>query len=557
MNWLFSMILMCCWCCPLLAMGWLLPPSNIKLLSENLFAVLHWEPAPGHPADTNYTVEIRKLKEDQYIQVDGCISVPSTHCDLSLTCEDTSALYFIRVRATWNGNSSNWTDYLQFNPYQDTTVSPPTVFLSAQGRSIRVDVHLPRTPFKHENSLQLKTIRHFFTLKCTIQLRIDDNTIQSTVLTNISDNMTYTFDDLNPKDRYCIISMISAYKDSDWSHKECVSLITEQGPSVSLLLLLSVVPVILFFLAVAVVVFFRQYIFPRRSELQIPKTLSMEWDPVGDNISFLSAPGSGSGTALLGIQEISSDPRQADSGEVCYHSNGFYETLLENGAFTGSVLSSGQSRDPDYTHEEGYSEEQLSTTANASEFYSKTSPYGTESLSQGSVSAEESEFRKSPVLRAEVKEQPAGPGLDARPLIDIPLYSVKLSATKGVELFLGGISRASAAENSAKVQPGSFHCSRDGEDTPSSKKQQLTLTLPQLDSSPVLTVSQASEMYQMDSRVPESETCGESQSSTVLGDPAHASGYEWRPFPSEYSPRTGVVLGSVRLNTFQFQDWGM
>lgn len=573
MNWLFSVILMCSWCYPLLSMGWLLPPSNMKLLSENLYTVLHWEPAPGHPADTNYTVEIRKLKEEQCIQVDGCISMPSTHCDLSLTCEDTSALYFIRVRATWNGSSSNWTDYLQFNPHRDTEVSPPTVSLSTQGRSVRVDVHLPRTPFKHENSLQLKTIRHFFTLKCTIQLYRDTNIIRSTVLKNISDNMTYTFDDLNPKDRYCIISMISAYKDSGWSHKECVSLRTEQGPSASLLILLSAVPVLLIFLALAVVLFFREYIFPRRSDLQIPKTLeilivkndlfvnlcpkSVDWDPVGDNISFLSVPGS-SRTALLGTQETSSDHHSTDSGEACYHSNGFYETVLENGAFTGSVRSSGQTRDPDYTQEEGYSQEQLSTTANVSaEFYSKTKPYGTENLSHDSVSTEDSEFRNSPVLRPEVKEKPVGPGLDSRPLVDIPLYSVKLSATEGAELFLGGISRDSAAENGAKEQPGSFHCSRDGEVTPSNKEQQLTLTLPQLDSSPVLMDSQASEVYQLGSGEPESETCGESQSTTVLGDPAHVSGYEWRPFPSEYSPTTGVVLGSVRLNTSQFQDWGM
>ncbi|MGH0128027.1 UNVERIFIED_CONTAM: hypothetical protein FKN15_077321 [Acipenser sinensis] len=604
--------------------GWLLPPSNMKLLSENLYTVLHWEPAPGHPADTNYTVEIRKLKEEQCIQVDGCISMPSTHCDLSLTCEDTSALYFIReILIVKNDLFVNLCPKsVDWDPVGDNIS-----FLSVPGSGRTALLGTQETSSDHHSTDSGEACYHsngFY--ETVLENGAFTGSVRSSGQTRDPD---YTQEEGYSQEQLSTTANVSAEfysktspygtenlshdsvstEDSEFRNSPVLRPEVKEKPVGPGLDSRPLVDIPLYSVKLSATEGAELFlggisrdsaaengakeqpgsfhcsrdgeVTPSNKEQQLTLTLpqldsspvlmdsqasevyqlgsgepesetcgesqsttvlgdpaheilivkndlfvnlcpkSVDWDPVGDNISFLSVPGSGR-TALLGTQETSSDHHSTDSGEACYHSNGFYETVLENGAFTGSVRSSGQTRDPDYTQEEGYSQEQLSTTANVSaEFYSKTSPYGTENLSHDSVSTEDSEFRNSPVLRPEVKEKPVGPGLDSRPLVDIPLYSVKLSATEGAELFLGGISRDSAAENGAKEQPGSFHCSRDGEVTPSNKEQQLTLTLPQLDSSPVLMDSQASEVYQLGSGEPESETCGESQSTTVLGDPAH------------------------------------
>ncbi|XP_028666085.1 uncharacterized protein LOC114658168 [Erpetoichthys calabaricus] len=247
--------------------GWLLYPQNVWMLSEDFSSTIYWQPAPENPNDTNYTVEIcSRSPSYHWIGVDGCVNISSNSCNLSKHFEDLYLIYFVRVKAVWHNNASDWA-FVSFQPYKDSNLSMPQIIISLINQTIKVDVFHALAPF-------------WMSMKATVSLFKDEDLNKTMVNTRSKHfekgygNLTITFENV-PPGKYCISGFVEARHKSEQTEKQCISLgALHSGPG-PLKIVFSIVAALLLLLLLALPLLLRFfcYVKPRISDLHFPKTL--------------------------------------------------------------------------------------------------------------------------------------------------------------------------------------------------------------------------------------------------------------------------------------------
>ncbi|XP_028658798.2 uncharacterized protein LOC114652592 [Erpetoichthys calabaricus] len=303
------------------------PPRDPHVSSTDFHTTLYWSGSPNQHPDTKYTVEYTELRS-HWRQVEGCASIKTRSCELSSHLEDPHELYFLRVKATWKEETSNWTEVLQFQPYRDTNVSAPNFsLLSSSSEALQIEMHLPVVPFTNSSHQRAKKTRSFYSkLRCSISLyhrghsRKDkaeeepesacrSHTKKAGQMGNPMQRVTkrlnreechrVTFVNLTPNMCYCVEAMFSApYKDSPISQEQCIFLYSKSSAFIWHIMAGFISLLLLLILLAAL-----HLVKGRRTlEDQFPKTLMVlsdegmvdfphkvaEMDSAGDHISFLS-----------------------------------------------------------------------------------------------------------------------------------------------------------------------------------------------------------------------------------------------------------------------------
>ncbi|XP_039619879.1 uncharacterized protein LOC120535835 [Polypterus senegalus] len=245
--------------------GWLLYPQNVGVLSEDFRSTLYWHPAPENPNDTNYTVEIcSRSPSYHWTEVDGCVNTSAKSCSLSKHFEDFHLIYFVRVKAVWHNNASDWVN-VSFQPYEDSNPSIPQITISLIDQTIEVYVVHALAP-------------SWTSLEATVFLYKDEDfnqtMMQKKTFEQGYENLTIIFKNV-PPGKYCIDGFVEARRKSGPTKKKCISLgALHNGPG-SLKIVFSIVAalLLLLLLALPLLLVFFCYVKPRISDLHFPKTL--------------------------------------------------------------------------------------------------------------------------------------------------------------------------------------------------------------------------------------------------------------------------------------------
>ncbi|KAM9344394.1 uncharacterized protein KZ484_016726 [Pholidichthys leucotaenia] len=115
-------------------------PINPTVDSANFRHILRWDPGPGTPPGTNYTVSQRNRRHWKSIQ-----SEPTNRTWSRLKLKKDVEYYYFRVQASHNDVLSPWSSQTKrFTPTSDTRIDPPQVSLTGHGHCLQVDVSLPK-----------------------------------------------------------------------------------------------------------------------------------------------------------------------------------------------------------------------------------------------------------------------------------------------------------------------------------------------------------------------------------------------------------------------------
>ncbi|XP_066577068.1 interferon alpha/beta receptor 1b [Amia ocellicauda] len=209
----------------LLTMGVWAQPCNLTLSSLDLHSVLQWD-CPGLPPNTRYTVQTMKVSQGMWQDVEGCSNVSTSFCDLSPAFSKTDQLYFTRIRGVWAGGDTDWTQSpLQFHPERDTALSPPILSVSVQGEAVSVSVTLRCSPYQRKRRSKCLSVPSVLsTTTISISLYRDEPSPVVLKTVSLRKPWKYTFKDLLPGQRYCVIVSISTYKHSSSTAPHCVSI---------------------------------------------------------------------------------------------------------------------------------------------------------------------------------------------------------------------------------------------------------------------------------------------------------------------------------------------
>ncbi|KAG5843801.1 hypothetical protein ANANG_G00154760 [Anguilla anguilla] len=146
MSWSSITGLTCLLCCVVLSAGRVSPPQNLSVTFLDFRGEVNWSPGIGNPPGTTYTVEMLPIGSKSWSRLETCTDIESTTCHLNfnLTMNDLLDSYYIRVKASWGGNSSSWIGLDTVQPYGNTLLSAPTLNLSVQETDIFVHIRMPQ-----------------------------------------------------------------------------------------------------------------------------------------------------------------------------------------------------------------------------------------------------------------------------------------------------------------------------------------------------------------------------------------------------------------------------
>ncbi|XP_016412713.1 cytokine receptor family member B12 [Sinocyclocheilus rhinocerous] len=121
------------------------PPKNLTVELMDFKATAEWLPGQGNPPDTRYTLEFinaQKMAGGKWNHTPHCTNTAIRKCELTFDGQPNELHwnYFVRVKTTFKGTSSNWTTTSKsFQPYGDTLLSPPNVKISTEQKSIKIN----------------------------------------------------------------------------------------------------------------------------------------------------------------------------------------------------------------------------------------------------------------------------------------------------------------------------------------------------------------------------------------------------------------------------------
>ncbi|XP_041947258.1 cytokine receptor family member B12 isoform X2 [Alosa sapidissima] len=192
--------------CCLPSEGALSSPRNLKVELLDFHAKVMWESAPGNPSDTAYVLELQEFGK-KWTKIEKCKTMMICDLDDFGTYDDLKN-YFIRVKAVWAHESSNWTNASSFQPYSDCQFSPPLLNVMVQEGSILADIHHPVTKKVKELEFALYLYRNVSGQKTEVARKI-------------SAQGALSFPNL-PPDRYCLRASVHNDQKDQLFAEECI-----------------------------------------------------------------------------------------------------------------------------------------------------------------------------------------------------------------------------------------------------------------------------------------------------------------------------------------------
>ncbi|KAG7483545.1 hypothetical protein MATL_G00039560 [Megalops atlanticus] len=266
-------------CSALMSAGRLLPPQNLTVDMLDFKGKAKWDPDPGNPPHTTYTVELQPIGE---AWTESCTGITATKCPLmfNLTLDDLLKSYYVRVKAMYRGESSTWTNHDTIQPYGDTLLSAPIMHLSYRERNISIHIDMPQS---------VLTVRP--QLKYFIQVfeETDWLNVSGKCIKGESGESSRVCMNLTPGQNYCVKASAVLAQQQRKQHlysRDCISLPNEASAILwhavmgALLLLAVIVTLTLAAL--------HYYLKPRASELHMPKSLKMVRGASGAVATILS-----------------------------------------------------------------------------------------------------------------------------------------------------------------------------------------------------------------------------------------------------------------------------
>ncbi|XP_056314552.1 cytokine receptor family member B12 [Danio aesculapii] len=247
------------------------PPKILNVGLLDFKATVEWLPGQGNPPGTRYTLEFihaQNMSGGKWIGSPNCTDIDVLKCDLNFDKPpfDLHWNYFLRVKATFKGTSSNWTTTTSsFQPYGDTRLSPPDVEISTHQTSIQIN-------FSHwlESNPWTKTMDYL------LSLFENSPAGESKFVALISTSKSpYVFHDVPSGKNYCVSVSAShhqASKNNNFNTTKCIFLLDSPR---SVVLIVGIVAVLLIMFLAGIVLFFvcSNHIKPNIKKLRVPSAL--------------------------------------------------------------------------------------------------------------------------------------------------------------------------------------------------------------------------------------------------------------------------------------------
>lgn len=195
------------------AMSELPPPVNLTLTSDHFIHILKWASAPGTPTGVYYQVDISKVT-GTFHPVAGCERVQHPLvCNLTEAFSKYEEVYFTRVTARLETQTSQPSIYKRFQPIKDTRLDLPLLTVTPCNRSLCVDLQ-PHMEHLRERYNLLK-----------YELRIQNrDTDRDKFIGNIKPLSRKILTDLVPGREYCVSVRFFdnlIHRNSSYSQPQC------------------------------------------------------------------------------------------------------------------------------------------------------------------------------------------------------------------------------------------------------------------------------------------------------------------------------------------------
>uniref|UniRef100_A0A8C3LUN7 Fibronectin type-III domain-containing protein n=1 Tax=Chrysolophus pictus TaxID=9089 RepID=A0A8C3LUN7_CHRPC len=251
-----------------------LPPREVRLWAQNFHVQLRWEPDPHAPNGTAYQVEWRK-RTSRWTRADTCrenSTGSSWACELH--CDDIHGIYWARVRAVQDGEPSPWVSSSELLPYRDTIVGPPALSWQLQGHNLSINLSAPLTPYKSMHGSYKPLSKVLRKLRYHLRLYHGDVLQQEVPCRWTTKKASCTFRFLMPSTQYCIRTVaVGIAPQQSLEAEQC--LVTPAGPAGFPWVLLAALIAALPLLSVPAVCLTCVYVFPKSSEMHLPKMLAL------------------------------------------------------------------------------------------------------------------------------------------------------------------------------------------------------------------------------------------------------------------------------------------
>ncbi|XP_059822014.1 interferon alpha/beta receptor 1-like [Hypanus sabinus] len=180
--------------------GKLSSPQNVKMHSINFKNVLKWSPVTYRKGNVHYSVEYQTYYDNNYNQKHfekGCTNISVTECDLSNELAF-GAGYYLRVRAEYKDETSDWTSAIEFEPSHDTVIGAPLAVI-VKPRLDMLDVHISE-PVNENNN---KSMHEYF-LDLGYNVSYWEDTEERKIESTYIQQKTITLTNLKPWTTYCL-----------------------------------------------------------------------------------------------------------------------------------------------------------------------------------------------------------------------------------------------------------------------------------------------------------------------------------------------------------------
>lgn len=200
----------------------LLPPSKLKIFSENFKHIVTWED-PNNETSIYYRVEYSEQMQ-RYQTSKDCSNVTTRRCDLTRDLTDIFNTYRIRAKSFTMDNSSRPSQSVSLTPIQDTVLGPPIVNIVPCDRCINVSIQPPFSYLWSEDKQQYESMLTTFPdLQFSITLK---HMTEVSVFDYGEENST-SISSLLPNTNYCVSvsikeTTLQSRKPSIQSEPKCV-----------------------------------------------------------------------------------------------------------------------------------------------------------------------------------------------------------------------------------------------------------------------------------------------------------------------------------------------
>ncbi|XP_056416175.1 interferon alpha/beta receptor 2-like [Hyla sarda] len=192
---------------PLLVSLFLLPPTNLKLQSQNFQHILTWNEPNDGPLiyyDVFYSTQ---FNHSPFVRAKKCTNITTQRCDLTKDFTDILEEYVTGVQSFTHYERTNLTILPKpLNPLMDTEVGPPIVDIAACDKCVELSIHPPISYLWNEKEQRNVTMlsKDVFN-KMDYVVHMVPSTDAPIILRNIvKDLYTTEISNLLPNTNYCV-----------------------------------------------------------------------------------------------------------------------------------------------------------------------------------------------------------------------------------------------------------------------------------------------------------------------------------------------------------------